>query len=88
MEIEGYELAGEAPYDMGVFNLADKSITPLCYSLNHSERNVQPPFWTIPPFNGLCQLLFHLFKTLVSLISIFYNKLSICIHILQYRNSG
>ncbi|XP_004298377.1 PREDICTED: F-box protein At2g17690-like [Fragaria vesca subsp. vesca] len=50
MEIE---LDGDAPYDMGIFNLADKSITPLCSSLNHSKRIIQPPFWTIPPFSGL-----------------------------------
>ncbi|XP_004298371.1 PREDICTED: uncharacterized protein LOC101311275 [Fragaria vesca subsp. vesca] len=48
------QLVGDAPYDMGIFNLADKSITPLCSSLSHSKTNVRPPFWTIPPFSGLC----------------------------------
>ncbi|XP_050372296.1 uncharacterized protein LOC126790187 isoform X2 [Argentina anserina] len=49
-----HKLNERIPYDMGIFNLADKSIRPLCSSLNYSKRNVRPPFWTTTLFNGLC----------------------------------
>ncbi|XP_021803102.1 putative F-box protein At1g65770 isoform X1 [Prunus avium] len=46
-------LEGDEPYDMGIFNLEDGTITQH-YSL-HS--NSQRAIWVVPPFNGLFDML-------------------------------